>query len=94
MDDQLEALRFEALAAIGAGSDEAALEQARIKYLGQAGALTLISKGMRDVSKEDKPRLGKLLNDVRGAISITHSTIAHNADSGVSQTRISLCRGR
>jgi phenylalanyl-tRNA synthetase alpha chain len=69
MDDQLEALRSEALAAIDAASDEAAVEQARIKYLGQAGALTAISKGMRDVSKEDKPRLGKLLNDVRGAIT-------------------------
>ena len=70
MDDQLEALRSEALAAIDAASEEAALEQARIKYLGQAGALTAISKGMRDVSKEDKPRLGKLLNDVRGAITV------------------------
>ena len=69
MDDQLEALRTEALAAIDAASDEAAVEQVRIKYLGQAGALTAISKGMRDVSKEDKPRLGKLLNDVRGAIT-------------------------
>lgn len=69
MDTQLEQLRTEALAAITASADEAAVENARIKFLGQAGALTAISKGMKDVSKEDKPRLGKLLNDVRNAVT-------------------------
>src|SRR6266853_2170498 len=69
MDEQLEQLRAEALAAIAAAADETALEQARVKYLGQAGALTALSKGMRDVSKDDKPRIGKLLNDVRNAVT-------------------------
>ena len=69
MDQQLEQLRTDALAAIAAASDETAVEHARIKFLGQAGALTAISKGMKDVSKDDKPRLGKLLNDVRNAVT-------------------------
>ncbi len=69
MDSQLEQLRTEALAAIAAAADETAVEHARIKFLGQAGALTAISKGMKDVSKDDKPRLGKLLNDVRAAVT-------------------------
>src|SRR5580765_5055943 len=69
MDQQLEQLRTEALAAIASAADEAAVEQARIKYLGQAGALTVVSKGMKDVSKDDKPRIGKLLNDVRTAVT-------------------------
>jgi phenylalanyl-tRNA synthetase alpha chain len=69
MDQQLEQLRIEALAAITSAADENAVEQARIKYLGQAGALTVVSKGMKDVSKDDKPRIGKLLNDVRTAVS-------------------------
>ena len=69
MDSQLEELRAEALASIAAAVDETAVEQARIKYLGQSGALTAVSKGMKDVAKEDKPRLGKLLNDVRTAVT-------------------------
>ncbi len=69
MDTQLEQLRTAALAAIETATDETAVEQARVKYLGQAGALTALSKGMKDVSKEDKPRLGKLLNDVRTAVT-------------------------
>jgi len=69
MDSQLEQLRDEALAAIAATADETAVEQARIKFLGQSGALTALSKGMKDVSKDDKPRIGKLLNDVRNAVT-------------------------
>jgi phenylalanyl-tRNA synthetase alpha chain len=69
MDEQLESLRTEALAAITAAADETAVEQARVKFLGQSGALTALSKGMKDVSKDDKPRIGKLLNDVRTAVT-------------------------
>jgi len=69
MDAPLEQLRVEAIAAIAAAADEAAVEQTRIKYLGQQGALTALSKGMKDVNKEDKPRIGKLLNDVRAAVT-------------------------
>ena len=69
MDQQLEQLRTEALAAIAGAADETAVEQARIKYLGQSGTLTTVSKGMKDVSKEDKPRIGKLLNEVRNAVT-------------------------
>jgi phenylalanyl-tRNA synthetase alpha chain len=69
MDQQLEQLRSEAIAEISAAVDETAVEQARIKYLGQSGALTALSKGMKDVSKDDKPRIGKLLNDVRSAVT-------------------------
>jgi len=69
MDQQLEHLRTEALAAISAAADETAVEQARIHFLGQSGALTALSKGMKDLSKDDKPRIGKLLNDVRTAVT-------------------------
>ena len=69
MDLQLDQLRTEAVAAIAAAADETALEQLRVKYLGQSGALTALSKRMKDVSKDDKPRLGKLLNDVRAAVT-------------------------
>src|SRR6187431_2474874 len=69
MDSQLEQLRTNALAAIAAAADETAVEQARIQFLGQSGELTALSKGMKDVPKDDKPRLGKLLNDVRGAVT-------------------------
>ncbi len=69
MEAQLEQVRTEALSDIGVVADETALEAVRVKYLGRAGALSALSEGMRSVSKEDKPRIGKLLNEVRTAIT-------------------------
>jgi len=69
MEAQLEQIRTEALAEIGAVADEASLEAARVKYLGRSGSLTALSEGMRTVSKEDKPRIGKLLNETRVAVT-------------------------
>ena len=69
MEQQVEALRGEALAAIAAAKDRATLEAARIRYLGKSGAVTAISEGMRNVPKEDRPRFGKLLNDLRQAVT-------------------------
>jgi phenylalanyl-tRNA synthetase alpha chain len=69
MDSQLDQLRAEATAAVAAAADETALEQLRVKYLGQSGAITALSKGMKDVAAADKPRVGKLLNEVRTAVT-------------------------
>jgi phenylalanyl-tRNA synthetase alpha chain len=69
METQLDQLHIEALAAVAAASDETALDAARVKYLGQSGAVTALNKGMKDVPKEDKPRIGKLLNELRTAVT-------------------------
>jgi phenylalanyl-tRNA synthetase alpha chain len=69
MEQQVEALRGEALAEIAAAKDRVTLEAARIRYLGKSGAVTAISEGMRNVPKEDRPRFGKLLNDLRQAVT-------------------------
>jgi phenylalanyl-tRNA synthetase alpha chain len=69
MEAQLQQLRDEALAEIGAVADEAALEAARVKYLGRSGTLSTISEGMRSLSKDEKPRIGKLLNETRVAVT-------------------------
>lgn len=69
MDQQLEQYRAEALAALAAASEEAEVEAIRIKYLGRAGSISLLSEGMKSLSKDDKPRIGKLLNEVRTAVT-------------------------
>jgi len=69
MDQQLEQYRAEALTAIAAAADEASLEAVRVKYLGRAGSISLLSEGMKSLPKEDKPRIGKLLNEVRTVVS-------------------------
>jgi phenylalanyl-tRNA synthetase alpha chain len=69
IDQSLEQLRADALAEIATAGDEAALELVRVKYLGRSGGIAAISDGMKSLSKDDKPRIGKLLNEVRNAVS-------------------------
>ena len=69
MEAQLESLRAGALAAIAECCSEAELEQLRVRFLGRGGELTALSDRMREVPKEDKPRIGKLLNEARTAVT-------------------------
>ena len=69
MDQQIEQLRAEALAALAAAGDETALDTVRVKYLGRTGSISGLSEGMKSLSKDDKPRIGKLLNEARNTLS-------------------------
>jgi phenylalanyl-tRNA synthetase alpha chain len=69
MDTRIEMLREEALAAIRAAGDLKSLEGVRVRFLGRSGQISLISEKMREVAKEDRPRFGKLLNQLRQAVS-------------------------
>ncbi len=44
------------------------LYEVKVKYLGKTGLVTELSKGMKDISKEDRPIVGKLVNELRGQI--------------------------
>jgi phenylalanyl-tRNA synthetase alpha chain len=69
MEAQIEALRSGALAAIESVADDAHLEQLRVRFLGKGGEVTAFSDRMREVPKEDKPRIGKILNETRAAVT-------------------------
>lgn len=65
----LEDLRAAALAELGPVADETALEAVRIKYLGRSGSISAVSEQMKSLPKEEKPRVGKLLNETRAAVT-------------------------
>ena len=85
MESRIELLRAEAVAAIEAASDPQSLDAARVRYFGKSGEITRLSEGMRDVAKEDRPRLGKLLNQLRHDVSDSleekESSLAAAADA-------------
>lgn len=85
MEAQLEQLRGSALAEIGAATSEPALEAVRVKYLGRSGGISALSESMRTLSKEEKPRLGKLLNETRAAVTAAleerQTALAASADA-------------
>lgn len=68
MKERLEALKSDALAELAGVNDAQALGDIRVKYLGKKGALTEILRGMGALSAEERPVIGQVANDVRGAI--------------------------
>lgn len=65
MEARLEALRREALANLGAARSEEEVEVVRLRYLGRKGELTSLLRSLREVSHEERPRLGALINRVK-----------------------------
>src|SRR5947199_7852702 len=64
-----EQLSDDALREIEAASDEQALEAARVKYLGKSGSISARGERSKTLAKEEKPIIGKLLNEVRNAVT-------------------------
>ena len=64
----LEELQSAALSELAQASDESALETWRIAYLGSKGRLKGMMPRLKDVSKEDKPAVGKKLDEVKTAL--------------------------
>jgi phenylalanyl-tRNA synthetase alpha chain len=64
----LETLRDEAIASIGAASDVATLEAVEVDVLGKKGRLTAVLRGLGGLPAEDRPRVGAVANEVRRAI--------------------------
>jgi phenylalanyl-tRNA synthetase alpha chain len=72
----LEQLRDDALREIESARDEQALEAARVKYLGRSGSVSSWGEQMKTLAKEEKPIIGKLLNEVRNAVTAAVETRA------------------
>ncbi|HVF71860.1 MAG TPA: phenylalanine--tRNA ligase subunit alpha [Chthoniobacterales bacterium] len=69
MPHELEQLRDAALAEVAAAADEQSLEAARVKFLGRAGSISAWAERMKSLSKEEKPVVGKLLNEARTSVT-------------------------
>lgn len=68
MKEKLDAIRKEAIQKMEQADTLDKLNEIRVAYLGKKGELTEVLKGMKDVSKEDRPKVGALVNDTRNAL--------------------------
>jgi phenylalanyl-tRNA synthetase alpha chain len=69
MTHPLEQLRTDALRDIATAEDERLLEAVRVRFLGRNGAISEWSEKMKSLPKEEKPIVGKVLNEVRAAVT-------------------------
>lgn len=68
MKEKLRQIRENALEAIESSDSLAKLNDVRVAYLGKKGELTAVLKGMKNVSPEERPMVGQMVNETREAI--------------------------
>jgi phenylalanyl-tRNA synthetase alpha chain len=69
MTHPLEELRNSAEREIDSALDEKALDAVRVRYLGRNGSISQWGEQMKTLEKEERPVVGKLLNEVRNAVT-------------------------
>jgi len=69
MKERLDIIKTQTLDKIDKAIDFQGLEKIRVDVLGKKGELTQILKGMGKLSKEERPVVGQLANEVRETIT-------------------------
>lgn len=65
MKEQIENLKNQALEEIAKSESSKELNDLRVKYLGKKGELTSILRGMGELSSEERPKMGALVNSAK-----------------------------
>lgn len=68
MQERLDELQKEALQKVEAAADLKELNDIRVAYLGKKGPITEVLRGMGNLSPEERPKMGALVNVVRETI--------------------------
>ena len=69
MEEKLKTIESKAVEQLRSAKDLRELDSVRVKYLGKKGSLTDLLRGMKDIPPKDRPVIGKLANQVKGAIT-------------------------
>lgn len=69
MLDKIKSITENAQKQIEEANSLEAINQVRVNILGKNGELTSILRGMKDVAKEDKPMIGKVVNEARDMLT-------------------------
>ena len=68
IEEKLRQIEEEASKAINSAEGMERLKEIRVSVLGKKGSLTSVLKSMKDVAPEDRPKVGKWVNDARERI--------------------------
>ena len=66
--ENLEVLTQQALDAVAAATDAAALDQVRVQYLGKKGEISALMKNLGSVAPEERPKIGAVINKARDKV--------------------------
>jgi phenylalanyl-tRNA synthetase alpha chain len=90
MKEKLQEIREKALSQITGAENLDTLNDIRVNILGKKGELTAILKSMKDVSPEDRPKVGQLVNDTRTVIEGKLTEAKKNFEKAALEKRLSF----
>lgn len=90
MKDKLLEIQKKALDQIENAKELSALNDVRVSILGKKGEMTAILKGMKDVSPEDRPKVGQMVNETREAIEAKLLEAKQNLEKKEMEARLSM----
>ncbi len=88
MIERLQTLLKTAEESISGAVDLKVIDEIRVKYLGKSGELTEILKGLSQVSAEDRPKVGKVSNEIKNKIAELLDRKKEDLESKSSQAAI------
>lgn len=81
MKEKIEDLRSIAIKELKEINNLTDLDNFRVKYLGKKGELTKILRGMGSLSQEERPLVGKIVNELRGELEDNIKNIKSNLEN-------------
>lgn len=88
MQDKLNQIKELALVEIKEAKDSTTIDTIRVKYLGKKGELTTILRGMGSLSKEERPIVGKLANEVREVLEAELEAVTKSVKEAEKQEKL------
>ena len=88
MEQELQRIKEVALTAIKAATNQQALQDVRVKYLGKKGEVTALLKGLGKLSPEERPKMGALVNAVREALEAELDKIKSSMETAAMNARL------
>ncbi len=88
MEDKLQSIRERAAQGAKDVATRADLESFKARLVGPKGDLTGVMKGMAAVPKEDKPKIGRLLNEVKTELESLFSELLRSIEERESAARL------
>jgi phenylalanyl-tRNA synthetase alpha chain len=87
MLDRLKALEASALSQIKNATDVQSIESLRIQYLGRKGELTSILRDMGSLSSVERPKIGKLANELKNRVEKAFDESLARLSGGASEKK-------
>ncbi len=89
MKEKVEQLRADCLKEIKKAESESELSAVKVKYMGKSGLISELMKGLKTVAPEERPVVGKIINDVKTEIEGTLQKKGRDLHDAVLEKRLS-----